>query len=758
MFIHLKKGFSFIVIFFMIWGINTFIYGEDSVGDIPVNDMQKSSMIIKWNIIGPFPNHNLEKPVTPDGASRSGFHKDYLLSLGGETKAKIKKNTTVFFKDEDDKEQTAKVYYIKSKKDMVDFEEIFPGSDNKVAYAFSYIKSTKTQTAYLFFGSDDCPKIWINGKLVHDNWMGGRGMQPREDRLKVKLKKGLNSVLIKVEEGWGDWRFIFEIHNESKGKRLLAEIKAIEKLKKELTTFQNCEIGPEMKWQYIFHPHSFPKIVWKQPYAVKAISGDFPLNITWYNSKLEKVEKPEYPGRYMVYIEGKTLKGIMIRRALTFYCSPPDWEFWKYPPKADLEYLYNSPINKKAWNQRKDQLKEIVGEQFIEYIATKEKGAILMSYLHEIKPLGKKLPATETPEIIHNDYQLALKRKILKVENKYKPLQMPEKSKKRSVVLRKGSLKQAGMKKGVTKNLSNLCKDWYKDTKIPFVTLVARNGIIIFHEAVGKIKGEKIKLDTPFYIASATKAITAMMFAQFMHQGSIKLDDPVGKYLPDFPVQGDKVITLRDCFIHTSGLDGHYLWEGMHNPWLENIIANGLPYVDPGKAFQYNGMGYNLAGKVMEVVSAKSIFRLIHENFFQPLGVKNTTINDLACFTKSTAEDLAIMGQLLLNKGSYGYKEFFSPLVFDEIQPTDLSKFYPDIKGVKWGVGLIPEPGLKFKDKKTGEYKVVKKMVGHGAGIMTMLQIDLDHNIVITQVREKPDDKFDEYQEKLLQVIAEHIQ
>lgn len=56
-------------------------------------------------------------------------------------------------------------------------------------------------------------------------------------------------------------------------------------------------------------------------------------------------------------------------------------------------------------------------------------------------------------------------------------------------------------------------------------------------------------------------------------------------------------------------------------------------------------------GKVMEVVSGKSALRLMQENFFILLGMKNTTMDDMGALTLSTTEDMAKVGQLLLNRG-----------------------------------------------------------------------------------------------------------
>jgi CubicO group peptidase (beta-lactamase class C family) len=62
---------------------------------------------------------------------------------------------------------------------------------------------------------------------------------------------------------------------------------------------------------------------------------------------------------------------------------------------------------------------------------------------------------------------------------------------------------------------------------------------------------------TRYPLASITKAVSGLLFAQFIDQGLIHPDDPVGKFLPDFPTTGEGVLTLRHCFTHTSGFEGH---------------------------------------------------------------------------------------------------------------------------------------------------------------------------------------------------------
>jgi CubicO group peptidase (beta-lactamase class C family) len=218
---------------------------------------------------------------------------------------------------------------------------------------------------------------------------------------------------------------------------------------------------------------------------------------------------------------------------------------------------------------------------------------------------------------------------------------------------------------------------------------------------------------------------------------------------------------MRHLFTHTSGLMGHGTWGGVHNPWLDNVISNLLPELPVGEIYLYNGNGYNLAGKVMEIVSGKGIFRLMRENLFDPLEMNNTVLDeDLAYGCHSTAFDMAKIGQLLLNKGSYGELEFFSPQTFEKLLPEPLDKYYPIVNDDK-GIGIT---WMRYQRPKTNNVTdnksstiLSKNIIGHGSATSAVLMVDLDNGIVITQSRRNGGKYFDEYLTKLLLLIEENI-
>jgi hypothetical protein len=88
---------------------------------------------------------------------------------------------------------------------LVEFDKMnsFKG-ENRVAYLRTTIVSETEQNAMLEVGSDDGVKIWLNGKVVHSN-NTVRPCSPGQDKVKIKLNKGNNTLLIKVTQGGGEW-------------------------------------------------------------------------------------------------------------------------------------------------------------------------------------------------------------------------------------------------------------------------------------------------------------------------------------------------------------------------------------------------------------------------------------------------------------------------------------------------------------------------------------------------------------------------
>lgn len=180
------------------------------------------------------------------------------------------------------------------------------------------------------------------------------------------------------------------------------------------------------------------------------------------------------------------------------------------------------------------------------------------------------------------------------------------------------------------------------------VTFIARKGQIVHHKAFGFSNLERktpARTDDIFRIASQTKLVTTVAVLMLYEEGRLFLDDPISKYLPAFrDVQVlDKdggtrppktAPTIRHLLSHSAGIPYQHPTVKEPNTYLSDL--NGLtmetlvdqvakrPLVhDPGEQFTY---GYNtdVAGRIVEVISGKSLKDFFHERIFTPLGMNDT--------------------------------------------------------------------------------------------------------------------------------------
>ena len=136
-----------------------------------------------------------------------------------------------------------------------------------------------------------------------------------------------------------------------------------------------------------------------------------------------------------------------------------------------------------------------------------------------------------------------------------------------------------------------------------------------------------VNADTVFEIASITKTMTATVAARLAAEGTLDLDAPVRRYVPDFRVADPTVsatVTVRDLFTHTAGWFGEYLEPTGRG---EDAIAKGvtamaaLEQVAPVGVFSYNNVSLTLAGRIIELVSGRSYREAVRELLFAPLGM-----------------------------------------------------------------------------------------------------------------------------------------
>ncbi len=184
------------------------------------------------------------------------------------------------------------------------------------------------------------------------------------------------------------------------------------------------------------------------------------------------------------------------------------------------------------------------------------------------------------------------------------------------------------------------------------VAMAATDKEIIYQGAFGKrdiTKADAMTVDSVFWIASMTKAITATAAMQLVEQGKLKLDDPIGKVLPNIAAPqvfegvdasgapklraAKRPITLRQLLTHTAGYC-YDIWNAEMGKYMQQMGIPGITgcenkaltiplNADPGTKWEY-GINIDFVGKAVEAVSGKKLGTYFADHIFAPLGMKDT--------------------------------------------------------------------------------------------------------------------------------------
>ncbi len=187
------------------------------------------------------------------------------------------------------------------------------------------------------------------------------------------------------------------------------------------------------------------------------------------------------------------------------------------------------------------------------------------------------------------------------------------------------------------------------------VTIVARNGKVVYFEAQGYLDAENkvpMRKDALFRIASMTKPITSVALMMLWEEGKFQLTDPVEKFLPEFKNQkvnsnGDasnstgtllpvkRPATIRDMLTHTAGLANSYRGNKAYYDEIAAVRADdtteslikrlaALPLIyQPGEEWQYSA-ATDVVGRLVEVISGQTLDEFFKQRIFKPLQMNDT--------------------------------------------------------------------------------------------------------------------------------------
>jgi D-alanyl-D-alanine carboxypeptidase len=165
--------------------------------------------------------------------------------------------------------------------------------------------------------------------------------------------------------------------------------------------------------------------------------------------------------------------------------------------------------------------------------------------------------------------------------------------------------------------------------------LVAKNGKPIFDEAYGLSDREHNipnTLQTRFSIASMNKMFTGVATMQLVQAGKLKLDDPLGNYLTNYPNKELAAkVTIGELLTNTGGTgdiwgpeyDKHRLELRTLQDYI-NLYGNRPLRFEPGSRWEYSNYGFILVGAVIEKVSGESYYDYVREHIYVPAGMTST--------------------------------------------------------------------------------------------------------------------------------------
>ena len=340
------------------------------------------------------------------------------------------------------------------------------------------------------------------------------------------------------------------------------------------------------------------------------------------------------------------------------------------------------------------------------------------------------------------------------------------------------------------------------------VLAIARAGRIGYAEAIGyrdREAGAKLQLDSIFRIASMTKPMVSVAAMQLAEEGNLDIGAPVVQYIPDLAdmtvgaerAKAKCAMTVQDLLRHTSGLtyamfgdsDVHMVWrdanlqaEDQTNNELVAKLAKLPLLFEPGTTWEYS-MSTDVLGRVVEVVTDKSLGEVLAERIIRPLGMADTGFSatgdkaarvaeplvDKATGKKppmrdvtresrwqsggggltSTASDYLRFCQMLLNGGELDGVRIVSPKTVAHMASDHLP---PDVQfgetaRARFGA-LAPVPemgygfGLGFAVRKAQGMSPVPGSVGEffwGGATGTYFWIDPQEQMIVVLMLQAPD-------------------
>jgi len=175
------------------------------------------------------------------------------------------------------------------------------------------------------------------------------------------------------------------------------------------------------------------------------------------------------------------------------------------------------------------------------------------------------------------------------------------------------------------------------DKKLPgAVIIVGHKGKIVFRKAYGNRAlvpaAEKMTVDTIFDVASLTKVVaTTTSIMILVERGQLRLNDTIGKYIPEIQDKGSKSVTIQQLLTHTSGyapdFDLREKWTGREG-MLQALYKEKLRSA-PGTKFVYSDIGFIILAEIVQRTSGNLVDQFSLREVFRKIGMNTTRFENL---------------------------------------------------------------------------------------------------------------------------------
>ena len=478
---------------------------------------------------------------------------------------------------------------------------------------------------------------------------------------------------------------------------------------------------------FIFNGDQFPACDFEHPAKVEKLIGRYTLKTTWYNDAPDIVTRPgKEAGRYAAVVEIQSAVRTS-RRFFTLYHLAGNGKWTINAVDTALTLPPGTGIEPDIVKSQRDDIDHLSTKALSAALKNDRDGASMLAGMRDLSLLRRTGKLAETDHASYRDRQwwVDFKRKYYGYDKLYpnrficpKPL-----AGKPAATIRSGTPAEAGMKADAVAAIESAAETWVKENGTGFGLCVLRHGVIVVNKGYGRWQGKAVSPEMPAEMASTTKLFNAICLLEMVDQGLIGFEEPVEKY--SSALQGVKVkrsMTVRDLYLHLAGFSGN---EGDTWPDMEEVIADMYPALEVGVRHQYQAVGHVLASKIMEMMSGEAMPYFYQNHLYRPLGCANSKFNYPATGSSGTAIDMARIGQMLLNGGSYGDKYFFSPKTLAQMMPIPGKDRFPPDQTLRWGVGIKTLDADGLSDQ----------AFGHSGGSGSLLMIDPKSDLVIAVAR-----------------------